>query len=201
MQGSTFLIVCAGVSMAISLLVTIFYKRIRNKFRKNKYELPDKIPFFPELEDIPDKNKFIQSSYLLESGGAHAEASKEEFVVDALMTDEGARQAGFSLQGENLLLECVSPESTVWHEISEFPVIIGKSKDCGVRLMDEPSANDRHGLLFAKDGRYYYLDMNSMSGSIVDNVLADGVTEVGNGSSIRIRRTVIRLVMQSNNAS
>lgn len=196
MQSTVFLILCAAVSMAISLAITVFYKRMRGRVWKDKYKLPDKIPLFPELEDIPDKNKFIRSSCLLDNGGRRAETPAEESVVDVLMTDESARQSGFNLQGENLLLECVSPVSTVWHEVSTFPIIIGKSENCDV-CIDEHTANDRHGILFTKESRYLYLDLNSISGSIVDGMLATGITELGNGSRIQICQTVIRLVLQS----
>lgn len=196
-MGTFLLILCAVLSMAVSLAVTVFYKRIRGRFRNDKYKLPDNIPLFQELTDIPDKNKFIRSSCLLDTSAGLSDTPAEESVVDTLITDESARQSGFSLHGEHLLLECVSANRTEWHEIREFPVIIGKSQDCDVRLVDDHGVNDRHGFLYTKDGRYFYLDLNSIDGSIVDDKLASGVTELGNGSRVGICQTTIRLVLQS----
>jgi pSer/pThr/pTyr-binding forkhead associated (FHA) protein len=58
-------------------------------------------------------------------------------------------------------------ENGTRHEIDKASVVIGRSKDCDIRLAD-PNVSRRHAELRQEDGAYWILDLGSTNGLTVN---------------------------------
>jgi hypothetical protein len=72
----------------------------------------------------------------------------------------------------------------------EDQVILGRGPECGVELKDEFASN-LHAKIYQAGGRYYVEDMGSTNGTYVNSRRINNPTELRNGDSIKIGRTVI----------
>jgi pSer/pThr/pTyr-binding forkhead associated (FHA) protein len=77
-------------------------------------------------------------------------------------------------------------------ELTESPVLFGRSPSCTVRL-DDPYVSDDHARIYKSDGNWMVTDLKSTNGTFLNRVKVTSPSQIAAGDQLGIGKTIVEV--------
>ena len=188
-----------GFAAALVLVLIVLIVVLVRKARRRKRYRP--VSFSPSL----DEGTQTQQKASLEKGADETDSSGEEDATEYLGADaddrtelifrNGAgyqgRKRGWAVCASDLKYE----EKTFRCELNG-KVLIGRGKDCDIRIDYEPSVSSRHCSISGENGEFFVEDLNSSNGTFLNDVQICKKTKILDGDILKLGRTELKIIFR-----
>lgn len=180
------------VPVAIAyIIVKVFLRKKLQEFKRSVDSILGPVTMLPELSESDGNYEFFRSFEVLSTHKVNDKTERknlEPFIMDEQILSSLTEKSQF-------LLIYQLEDKEIIKEISSFPAWLGKGSTVDVVIEGDGNIDNRHGIIYIKNGVHYYSDANSINGSVVDDEIDIEVAEIKNGSTIQLASIELKVII------
>jgi|GEM_PF-4841114 len=177
----------------VYIVFRLFLKKRIEELKRSVDSILGPVPMLPALSESDGNHEFFRSFEILSTGKIEDGLEKKTRNLEPFIMDE--RILSSLTEKVQFLLVYQLNEKEIIEEISSFPAWLGKGDNVDVVIKGDKHINNRHGIIYIKNGVHYYSDANSINGSIVDDEIDIEVAEIKNGSTIQLASIELKVII------
>ena len=182
------------VPIALAFItVRLLFRKMIQEFKRSVDSILGPVPMIPELSESDGNYAFSRSFEVLSSDKSNDTPKRKTKNLEPFIMDD--RILSSLTQRAQFLLMYQLDDKEIIKEISSFPAWVGKSPTADVVIEGDNNIDNRHGIIYIKNGIHYYSDANSVSGSAVNDTIDIEIAEIKNGSIIQLASVELKVII------
>ena len=196
--GGSFSIARAIITSVITIIAAyiifrFFLRKKIEEFKRSVDSILGPVPMLPELSESDGNYEFFRSFEVLSTDKINVRTERKTKNLEPFIMDEKILSS--LTEKSQFLLVYQLDENEIIKEISSFPAWLGKDDNVDVVIEGDSNIDNRHGIIYIKDGVHYYSDANSINGSVVDGEIDIQVAQIKNGSTIQLASVELKVII------
>lgn len=179
--------------IAVYIFFKFFLRQRIEEYKRSVDSILGPVPMLPELSKSDGNYEFSRSFEVLSTNEKNDKTDRKTKNLEPFIMDE--RILSSLTEKAQFLLMYQLNDKEIIKEISSFPAWLGKGDNVDVVIEGDNNIDNRHGIIYIKNGVHYYSDANSINGSTVDGKIDIELTEIKNGSTIQLASIELKVLI------